>query len=444
MLRLYKKYRTEKDSETAHVYDGVGDTDYKTWRNDEYLSRKFDEYNRRFFGNNLPKIPVRIEGKSSKVLGAYHTKLQDTTQLKADLAKELEDKDIYKPYQQYWIKNELEKRMKFESDYIHLSNVNWKDRKTFEDTLIHEMCHVYQYEILCNMLCSEVRKDCKLGSGSKGHGPKFFEAADLVNNSPDNVEGFHITQYAAPDDATRVAYKKADGYFYLYVDDCCVMCCEFRSERNRKHPNEFHPFEYEFTYRDGDAKAQLKPTKVQRLSVWGPSADKYAEAILSGELVLIKYRSEKVLMEDMDFKANLETNQDSVCIFNGVKGVRCSGKDGKDLLNSRPTKGALTLLGKLVNSCLSNKVDAERSEREMQDWRVDVHESLLIHILQVSENIVGLYQDHLSPSYGKKLSEIVDGFTENGMEGLEDVLYSLDENDLLNWLEYEIADRLVG
>ena len=444
MLRLYKKYRTEKDSETANVYDGVGDTDYKTWRNDEYLNRKFDEYNRRFFGNKLPKIPVRIEGKSSKVLGAYHTKLQDTTQLKADLVKEMEDKDIYKPYQQYWIKNELEKRMKFESDYIHLSNVNWKDRKTFEDTLVHEMCHVYQYEVLCGMLCSEVRKDCKLGSGSKGHGPKFFEAADLVNNSPDNVEGFHITQFAAPDDATRVAYKKADGYFYLYVDDCCVMCCEFRGEKNRKHPNDFHPFEYEFTYRDGDVKARLKPTKIQRFSVWGASATKYAEAILNGDLVFERYGTGTTVTDEMDFEENKRINPDSVCVFNGVKGVRCRAVDGEALLSSRPTDGALKTLGNLVHATIKDKWDVERAERDMQYWRVDIHKSLLLQILKVDERITGIYQDHDSPSNGKRLSEIVDGFIDNGMEGLDEVLYSKDKNDLLNWLEYEVSDRLVG
>lgn len=53
IIRRLKSLTVE--DKTSSTYDGVGDTEYSVWRTEEYLNKKFDEYNRRFFGGKLTK-----------------------------------------------------------------------------------------------------------------------------------------------------------------------------------------------------------------------------------------------------------------------------------------------------------------------------------------------------------------------------------------------------
>ena len=69
IIRRLKNLTVE--DKTSSTYDGVGDTEYSVWRTEEYLNKKFDEYNRRFFGGKLTKIPVKFQGRSTKRFGWY-------------------------------------------------------------------------------------------------------------------------------------------------------------------------------------------------------------------------------------------------------------------------------------------------------------------------------------------------------------------------------------
>lgn len=451
IIRRLKNLTVE--DKTSSTYDGVGDTEYSVWRTEEYLNKKFDEYNRRFFGGKLTKIPVKFQGRSTKRFGWYSAQLANSKQIRDSVMKEAEEKGLKSWEIRNLLDTRLHNELRVKSAGIFLTNANWKDRYTMEGVLVHEMCHEYQYEVLCEFKQSRITMDAKLGKGSFGHGPKFFEAAEMVNSSPENVEGFHITQYGAPDDATRVAYKKADGYLYISIEDGKIANIGFTTDAKRKTLRSMSQYEYEFRFADGQAKADLKPTKDLKIDVRSPWCQTLAKAILDGKLQLVRYKKEFDEYTQMDFQENVQKNPDSILGINGVMGLRCSEKVGKAVLSSTPTYEALELIRTVIDKLYTKKyrsvgdLKKHRSVDDMDTYlsqcRLRVDKCLLAQVLQFRDDgFIGIYIENMGTESGVTIKSIVDGYKKVGLDELEDVLYDPDKDEFFNWLDNETEGRV--
>ena len=451
IIRRLKNLTVE--DKTSSTYDGVGDTEYSVWRTEEYLNKKFDEYNRRFFGGKLTKIPVKFQGRSTKRFGWYSAQLANSKQIRDSVMKEAEEKGLKSWEIRNLLDTRLHNELRVKSAGIFLTNANWKDRYTMEGVLVHEMCHEYQYEVLCEFKQSRITMDAKLGKGSFGHGPKFFEAAEMVNSSPENVEGFHITQYGAPDDATRVAYKKADGYLYITIEDGKIANIGFTTDAKRKTLRSMSQYEYEFRFADGQAKADLKPTKDLKIDIRSPWCQTLAKAILDGKLQLVRYKKEFDEYTQMDFQENMQKNPDSILGINGVMGLRCSEKVGKAVLSSTPTYEALELLRTVIDKLYTKKhrsvgdIKKHRSVDDMDTYlsqcRLRVDKCLLAQVLQFRDDgFIGIYIENMGTESGVTIKSIVDGYKKVGLDELEDVLYDPDKDEFFNWLDNETEGRV--
>lgn len=451
IIRRLKNLTVE--DKTSSTYDGVGDTEYSVWRTEEYLNKKFDEYNRRFFGGKLTKIPVKFQGRSTKRFGWYSAQLANSKQIRDSVMKEAEDKGLKSWEIRNLLDTRLHNELRVKSAGIFLTNANWKDRYTMEGVLVHEMCHEYQYEVLCEFKQSRITMDAKLGKGSFGHGPKFFEAAEMVNSSPENVEGFHITQYGAPDDATRVAYKKADGYLYISIEDGKIANIGFTTDAKRKTLRSMSQYEYEFRFADGQAKADLKPTKDLKIDIRSPWCQTLAKAILDGKLQLVRYKKEFDEYTQMDFQENMQKNPDSILGINGVMGLRCSEKVGKAVLSSTPTYEALELIRTVIDKLYTKKyrsvgdIKKHRSVDDMDTYlsqcRLRVDKCLLAQVLQFRDDgFIGIYIENMGTESGVTIKSIVDGYKKVGLDELEDVLYDSDKDEFFNWLDNETEGRV--
>lgn len=451
IIRRLKNLTVE--DKTSSTYDGVGDTEYSVWRTEEYLNKKFDEYNRRFFGGKLTKIPVKFQGRSTKRFGWYSAQLANSKQIRDSVMKEAEEKGLKSWEIRNLLDTRLHNELRVKSAGIFLTNANWKDRYTMEGVLVHEMCHEYQYEVLCEFKQSRITMDAKLGKGSFGHGPKFFEAAEMVNSSPENVEGFHITQYGAPDDATRVAYKKADGYLYVCIEDGKIANIGFTTDAKRKTLRSMSQYEYEFRFADGQAKADLKPTKDLKIDIRSPWCQTLAKAILDGKLQLVRYKKEFDEYTQMDFQENMQKNPDSILGINGVMGLRCSEKVGKAVLSSTPTYEALELLRTVIDKLYTKKyrsvgdIKKHRSVDDMDTYlsqcRLRVDKCLLAQVLQFRDDgFIGIYIENMGTESGVTIKSIVDGYKKVGLDELEDVLYDSDKDEFFNWLDNETEGRV--
>ena len=175
------------DTNTPEVYDGLLDTDESKWFNTHFLNKRYGEYNDRFFGGKLPDVKLGIKTRQSQGHTLGTTRSEGIKRLNQITPKS-----------------------------IDIANKKFSNRYTLENVLLHEMCHVHQIANLCNGDYSEYAKDCKLGSGSHGHGPKFFQSADLINKSANNKEGFKVTQYNEEEDVVKNRpMKKIDGWVYI-------------------------------------------------------------------------------------------------------------------------------------------------------------------------------------------------------------------------------------
>ena len=451
IIRRLKNLTVE--DKTSSTYDGVGDTEYSVWRTEEYLNKKFDEYNRRFFGGKLTKIPVKFQGRSTKRFGWYSAQLANSKQIRDSVMKEAEEKGLKSWEIRNLLDTRLHNELRVKSAGIFLTNANWKDRYTMEGVLVHEMCHEYQYEVLCEFKQSRITMDAKLGKGSFGHGPKFFEAAEMVNSSPENVEGFHITQYGAPDDATRVAYKKADGYLYVCIEDGKIANIGFTTDAKRKTLRSMSQYEYEFRFADGQAKADLKPTKDLKIDIRSPWCQTLAKAILDGKLQLVRYKKEFDEYTQMDFQENMQKNPDSILGINGVMGLRCSEKVGKSVLSSTPAYEALELIRTVIDKLYTKKyrsvgdIKKHRSVDDMDTYlsqcRLRVDKCLLAQVLQFRDDgFIGIYIENMGTESGVTIKSIVDGYKKVGLDELEDVLYDPDKDEFFNWLDNETEGRV--
>lgn len=264
MLRIHKSKKFF-ENDVLSSYDGREDTDMSVWFNERFLNDKFDEFNRRFFSNRSPKIPVEIKGISGKKLGCccYVTPNEQVEALNTAAKDEIKAKNVRNKLVAQSIVRRLLIDMKIEQHVsrIQITDGKWSNRFFLEGTLLHEMCHAYQLEILCEGLLSKMSVDNSTGHCSTGHGIKFFEAAKLVNDSPENREGFKITQYGAEGEMTRKAYKSADGYLSIECLNNVLIKATFVSKSNvRQALMDMPNNTYFFSFKDGDVKATFKPS----------------------------------------------------------------------------------------------------------------------------------------------------------------------------------------
>lgn len=255
------------------------------------MNEKFDEFNRRFFSNRLPKIPVEIKGVSGKRLGCccYVTPSEQVDALNTSARDEMKAKNVRTKTVAQVIINRLIIEMKIEQhvSLIQITDGKWENRFFLEGTLLHEMCHAYQLEILCEGLLYKMTADNSTGHGSTGHGLKFFEASKLVNNSPENREGFKITQYGSEGQMTRKAYKSADGYLSVECLNNVMIKATFVSKSNvRQALMDMEDNTYFFSFKNGDVKATFKPSRKKLSLLTDDYTRKVEDAIKRGDLVL--------------------------------------------------------------------------------------------------------------------------------------------------------------
>lgn len=341
MLRIHKSKKFF-ENDVLSSYDGREDTDMSVWFNERFLKDKFDEFNRRFFSNRLPKIPVEIKGISGKKLGCccYVTPNEQVEALNTAAKDEIKAKNVRNKLVAQSIVRRLLIDMKIEQHVsrIQITDGKWSNRFFLEGTLLHEMCHAYQLEILCDGLLAKMNADNSTGQGSTGHGLKFFEAAKLVNDSPENREGFKITQYGAEGEMTRKAYKSADGYLSIECLNNVLIKATFVSKSNvRQALMDMPNNTYFFSFKDGDVKATFKPSGKRIALLTEDYTRKVEDAIKRGDLVLYAVNRKGVFNSYVLKKGEAENISDYMEIYDVMDceniGFQCYRSQVADLFN---------------------------------------------------------------------------------------------------------------
>lgn len=255
-------------SKEPDPYGGLTDTDQSKWFTQSFLNKKYDEYNRKFFNGRLSNIPVKTGRKASNTIGSC----KFVGNLKSDSIEVLE---------------------------ISIMDYAYESRFYLENVLLHEMCHVYQIEQLCKKKLSVYKKDSRQGSGSSGHGPLFFEAANLVNNSANNTEGFKITQY---EEGGHVVSKrdtsiKLDGWFFCdpslyYVSLGCIS----NTTKGKQIMLDSSPLAL-YTYKDVEIKKKLQEGFGRKINMFGydnKAVSDVINMIQEGNLIPVKETNRKV------------------------------------------------------------------------------------------------------------------------------------------------------
>ena len=203
-------------------------------------------------------------------------------------------------------------------------------------------------------------------------------------------------------------------------------------------------YEYEFQFTDGQAKADLKPTKDLKIDIRSPRCQTLARSILDGKLQLVRYKKEFEEQTDMDFQENMQKNPDSILGINVVMGLRCSEKVGKAMLSSTPTHEALELLRTVIDKLYTKKYrSVDDMETYLSQCRLRVDKCLLAQVLQfLDDGFLGLYTENMGPESGITIQSIVDGYKKVGLDELEDVLYDPDKDEFFNWLDNETEGRV--
>ena len=341
MLRIHKSKKFF-ENDVSSPYDGREDTDMSVWFNERFLNDKFDEFNRRFFSNRLPKIPVEIKGTSGKKLGCccYVTPKEQVDALNTAAKDEIEAKNVRNKLVAQSIVRRLLIEMKIEQhvSQIQITDGKWSNRFFLEGTLLHEMCHAYQLEILCEGLLVKMNADNSTGHGSTGHGIKFFDAAKLVNDSPENREGFKITQYGAEGEMTRKAYKSADGYLAIECLNNVMIQATFVSKSNvRQALMDMENNTYFFSFKDGDVKATFKPSGKRMSLLTEDYTRKVEDAIKRGDLVLYAVNRKGSFNSYVLKKGEAENISDYMEIYDVMDcksvGFQCYRSQVEDLFN---------------------------------------------------------------------------------------------------------------
>ena len=264
---IYSQKPTE--NKEPEQYDGLIDTNQEKWFTPSFFKKKYDEYNRRFFNNQLPaNLPILKGRKASRTIG--QCKFEGN--LKTDYVKVIQ---------------------------LEIMDYKYESRFYLENVLLHEMCHVYQIELLCKNKLSVYKKDSRQGSGSSGHGPLFFEAANLVNNSPNNTEGFKITQYEEGGhvESKRNVSMKLDGWFVCdpmlyYVSLGCIA----DTPKGRQTLLDTNPLSIYF-YKNVETKKKLQDGFGRKINMFGydnKAVSDVINMIQEGNLIPVKETNRKV------------------------------------------------------------------------------------------------------------------------------------------------------
>ena len=259
-----KEVPTENNTGSVEdTYNGKEDVDQSKWFTESFLNKKYKEFNSRFFNNDLPSnLPVKIvNSRGGKKAGECRLLMNPRT-------SEITPVEI------------------------RVMSKNFANRSVLENVLLHEMCHAYQAMFLCNGDLSVWKEDSRKGSGSSGHGPLFFKAADKVNKSLNNKEGYLVTQYASTDEIESKPMLKADGWFLFNptslfsVQACMIPNTSTGKSKIADYAN-LGSSQF-FTYRDGSVKAKINDLfsrKIESFYLFSPNIRTVFSLISKGDLI---------------------------------------------------------------------------------------------------------------------------------------------------------------
>lgn len=178
-------------------YDGSLDHDTSRWLNDAYLSTCFDEFNTRFFQGVLKKPVLHCCSKTEEDfedgLGVTVYDFVDCFGTPCDEVdlNSIRQGDVFRYVRGVFLRND----------------VKWSSRFQFENALIHEMCHVYQNDIVLKRDLYAIIKDSETSlrwnQKDRFHGDAFLGIAKKVSNHPENEEWFEVTPYVLGDEIIR-------------------------------------------------------------------------------------------------------------------------------------------------------------------------------------------------------------------------------------------------
>lgn len=172
-------------------YSGSTDTNTRSFANGVYAHKMFVTYNERFFKGALEEVPfVFVDAMfSNGWLGYVDYEYFDTS---------TKSRVYYCNPSTLTYGN-----ITIKPCVMYLVDSDWASRFHFENVLLHEMCHLYQVQVLCG--CDLKTYDDELNTAvDHEHGDKFHESASLVNGSSFNTEGFLVTDNA---DDTYLVYR---------------------------------------------------------------------------------------------------------------------------------------------------------------------------------------------------------------------------------------------
>lgn len=171
------------------TYDGTVDWNRTHWFNVSFLTKRYVEYNKRFFGNLLPEtIPIVIQETNKSALASTNLDLLDTRT----------NKIVSNTPQKEW----NEKFHKVIVSEIVFKIVDWDTRFQLENALIHEMCHVWQ--VYCGIQQNPYNYMLETEDpNKKGHGKCYSEIAKKINKHSSNFEGFVVLNSRTGDELSN-------------------------------------------------------------------------------------------------------------------------------------------------------------------------------------------------------------------------------------------------
>ena len=167
-------------------YQGWSETDLGSFFTIDKIKSAYDLFNKKFFNSKLPNTEFRKE-PHPKVPSAF-----GFTRYQYILTNPNDSFDRYDKLEDIPENAGISKLR-----YISICPHIWYSRGHMEEVLLHEMCHVYQTQVLLN---SDLNKCLKVRKRNNGHETLFVKVLDMVNNSSVNTEGFLVRAMASPSD----------------------------------------------------------------------------------------------------------------------------------------------------------------------------------------------------------------------------------------------------
>lgn len=202
----------EKSSDNGKkVIDGFELSTAKTFHLTEtYIKRRYAAFNNKYFGGELPTIPVRLS-KSKNAAGCYHYVWRGRGNAPTIVSEEL-----------------------------CVSIFMMRDENTFCNTLLHEMIHVYQVHIL--KLNLEYMKRWAFA-----HGSTFTNKAEEISKFGWNIN-VKVTKEeseAAVASSEQINKLKRSGRILMFIGNNLLCCIErdkvsYYKSAYRRYPLKFY------------------------------------------------------------------------------------------------------------------------------------------------------------------------------------------------------------